>query len=192
MNILHSREHHVMSTFKKGVVSVKDGKENGLTKLEFTTSVFKEINLKQQEELHLAIAGISEEYELSEFGSHLAVLPDKWFGWNTEEREKYALDMNEMSVEEAMNGKCIREPDVQPQQLPEKEFTKLSVDVAHFLEQNMRYKTVTARHVAESVLLLLNHPFAIKEQRACVSANGSDVYFEAERSLPKCAWNCEK
>ena len=63
-----------------------------------------------------------------------------------------------------MNGKCIREPDVQPQQLPKKEFTKLSVDVAHFPEQNMRYKTVTARHVAESALLLLNHPFAIKEQ----------------------------
>ena len=36
--------------------------------------------------------------------------------------------MNKMSVEEAMNGKCIREPDVQPQQLPEKEFTELSVD----------------------------------------------------------------
>ena len=48
MNILHLREHHVMSTFKKGVVSVMDGKENSLTKLEFTTSVFEEINLKQQ------------------------------------------------------------------------------------------------------------------------------------------------
>ena len=164
MNIVHSRENHVMSTFKNGVVSAKDGKENGLTKLEFTTSVFEEINLKQQEELRLAIAGISEEYELSEFVSHLAVLTDKWFGWNTEEREKYVSDMNKMSVEEAMNGKCIREPDVQPQQLPKKEFTKLSVDVAHFPEQNMRYKTVTARHVAESALLLLNHPFAIKEQ----------------------------
>ena len=77
--------NHVMSTFKKGVVSAKDGKENGLTKLEFTTSVFKEICLKQQEELHLAIAEISEEYELSEYVSHLAVSTDKWFGWNTEE-----------------------------------------------------------------------------------------------------------
>ena len=28
--------------------------------------------------------------------------------------------------------------------------------------------------------------------RACVSANGSDVYFEAERSLPKRARNSEK
>ena len=46
MNIVHSRENHVMSTFKNGVVSAKDGKENGLTKLEFTTSVFEEINLK--------------------------------------------------------------------------------------------------------------------------------------------------
>ncbi|KAM7449476.1 hypothetical protein ABFA07_002618 [Porites harrisoni] len=78
--------NQVMSTFKKGVVSAKDGKENGLTKLEFTTSVFKEISLKQQEELYLAIAGISEEYELSKYVSHLAVSTDKWFGWNTEER----------------------------------------------------------------------------------------------------------
>ena len=91
----------------------------------------------------MAIAGISEEYDLSEFVSHLAVSTDKWFGWNTEEREKYVSDMNKMSVEDAMNGKCIREPDVQPQQLPEKEFTELSVDVARFLEQNMRYKTVS-------------------------------------------------
>ena len=126
--------------------------------------MFEEINLKQREELRLAIAGISEEYELSEFVSHLAISTDKWFGWNTEEREKYVSDMNKMSVEEAMNGKCISEPDVQPQQLPKKEFTELSVDVAHFLEQNMIYKTVTARHVAESALLLLNYPFAIKEQ----------------------------
>ena len=33
--------------------------------------------------------------------------------------------MNKMCVEEAMNGKCIRKPDVQPQQLSEKEFTEL-------------------------------------------------------------------
>ena len=33
---------------------------------------------------------------------------------------------------------------------------------------------------------------SMRERGACVSANGSDVYFEAERSLPKCAWNCEK
>ena len=164
MNIVHSREHHVISTFKTGVVSAKDGKENGLTKLEFTTSVFKEINLKQQDKLCLAIAGIRKEYELSKFVSHLAISTDKWFGWNTEAREKYVSDMNKMSLEEAMNGKCISEPDVQPQQLPKKEFTELSVDVTRFLEQNMIYKTVTARHVAESVLLLLNHPFAIKEQ----------------------------
>ena len=127
-----------MSTFKKGVVFAKDGKENGLTKIEFTTLVFEEINLKQQEELYLAIAGISEEYELSEFVSHLAVSTDKWFGWNTEEQEKYVSEMNKMSVEEAMNGKCIREPDVQPQQLPEREFTELSVDVARFLEKKKR------------------------------------------------------
>ena len=60
----------------------------GLTKLEFTTSVFEEIYQKQQDELRLAIAGISKEYELSEFVSHLEVSTDTWFRWSTEEREK--------------------------------------------------------------------------------------------------------
>lgn len=58
--------NHVMSSLKKDIVSSENVKDRGLTKLEFTTSVFEEIHRKQQEELRLAIAGISEEYELSE------------------------------------------------------------------------------------------------------------------------------
>lgn len=52
--------NHVMSTLKDAVSS-KNEKEEGLTKLEFTTSVFEEIHQKQQDELHLTIAEISEE-----------------------------------------------------------------------------------------------------------------------------------
>jgi len=77
--------NHVMSTLKKGVVSAKDAKENGLSKLGFTTSVFKEISLKQQEELRLAISGISEEYELNSEFVYFAVAIDNWFSWTTEE-----------------------------------------------------------------------------------------------------------
>lgn len=111
----------------------------------------------------LAIAGVSEEYELSEFVSHLAVSTDTWFQWSTEEREKYVADLNKISIEEALDGKSIREPNI-PSQLPEKEFFELSVDVPKFLEQHLGYKSVTAKHVAENALLLLNHPLAIQEQ----------------------------
>ena len=41
--------NHVMSAAKKDVVSSKNEKEYGLTKLEFTTSVFEEIYQKQQD-----------------------------------------------------------------------------------------------------------------------------------------------
>ena len=155
--------NHVMSSLKKDIVSSQNVKDRGLTKLEFTTSVFEEIHRKQQDELRLAIAGISEEYQLSEFVSHLAVSTDTWFQWSPEEREKYVADMNKISVEEALEGKRISEPNI-PAQLPEKEFSEFSVDVAKFLEQNMEYKSVTAKHVAENALLLVNHPLAIQEQ----------------------------
>ena len=85
-------------------------------------------------------------------------------------REMYVADMNKMSVEDALGRKSIREPDV-PKQLPAKEFTELSIDVAQFLEQNMGYKLVTARHVAENALLLVNHPLAIQEQPTLQPAN---------------------
>ena len=111
----------------------------------------------------MAIAGISEEYELSEFVSYLAVSTDTWFQWSPEEREEYVADMNKISVEEALEGKRSSEPNI-PTQVPEKEFSEFPVDVAKFLEQNMGYKSVTAKHVAENALLLVNHPLAIQEQ----------------------------
>ena len=75
--------NHVMSTLKDAVSS-KNEKEEGLTKLEFTTSVFEEIHQKQQDELRLTIAEISEEKELSEIACHLVVSADTQFCWSPE------------------------------------------------------------------------------------------------------------
>ena len=55
-------------------------------------------------------------------------------------------------MEEALEGKRLAEPNI-PTALPEKEFSEFSVDVAEFLEQNMGYKSVTTKHVAENALL---------------------------------------
>ena len=155
--------NHVMSNLKKDAVLSKNDKGSGLTKLEFTTCMFEGIHKKQQDELSLAITEMSEEYELSEIAAHLAVSSDTWFNWSPEERKKYIADVNKMSVEKAIKGKCISEPQV-PSNSPPREFADLSFKVAKFLEVNIGYKAVTARHVAESALLLLNHPLAIQSQ----------------------------
>ena len=51
------------------------------------------------------------------------------------------------------------------------------------------WHAVVINHLQAPTLLSLRDS---RLERACVSANGSDVYFEAEHSLPKCARNCEK
>ena len=122
--------NHVLSSLKKDIVSSENVKDRGLTKLELTASVFEEIHRKQQDELRLAIAGISEEYELSEFVSQLAVLTDTWFHWSPEEREKYVADMNKISVEKALEGKRIGEPNI-PTQLPDKRILRVLRGCCH-------------------------------------------------------------
>ena len=44
-----------------------------LSKLEFTKNIFEEVHRKQQEELTLAVIGLSDQYELSTIAARLAV-----------------------------------------------------------------------------------------------------------------------
>lgn len=43
--------------------------------LQFTRDIFEELHLKQQQELTLALIGLSDEYQLSKVSAHLAVPP---------------------------------------------------------------------------------------------------------------------
>ena len=50
-----------------------DKNKVNLTKLQFTGDVWEQVDSHQQEELQLAICGLSEEYELADVVAHLAV-----------------------------------------------------------------------------------------------------------------------
>ena len=50
-----------------------DKNKVNLTKLQFTGDVWEQVDRHQQEELRLAICGLSEEYELADVVAHLAV-----------------------------------------------------------------------------------------------------------------------
>ena len=56
-----------------------------LSKLQCTRRIFESIHEREQEELKMAIAGLSEEYELSSHAKHLQVPVDVWFEWNAQD-----------------------------------------------------------------------------------------------------------
>ena len=60
-----------------------------LSKLEFTKNILEEVHRKQQEELALAVIGLSDPYELTKIAAHLAVPPEIWFEWREAQRNEY-------------------------------------------------------------------------------------------------------
>ena len=68
-----------------------------MTKLQFTRDVWEAVDRHQQEELQLAVCGLSEEYELADLAAHLAVSAEKWFNMNRNQRADYVLKFNKMS-----------------------------------------------------------------------------------------------
>lgn len=69
--------NHVMSQTKVEYLSTNGRKQNGnLSKLEFTRHVFEEIHQGEQEELKLAVCGLSEKYQLANVAIHLLVPVD--------------------------------------------------------------------------------------------------------------------
>ena len=84
-----------------------DKSKVNLTKLQFTRDVWEAVDRHQQEELKLAICGLSEEYELADLAAHLAVSAEKWFNINRNQSADYVLKLNKMSIEDALTGKTI-------------------------------------------------------------------------------------
>ena len=62
------------------------------------------------EEFKGALAGVSDEYNLSSHASHLMVPTDVWFDWSTTARQKYFEKVQELSMEDIFRGKEIEWP----------------------------------------------------------------------------------
>ena len=55
-----------------------DKSKFNLTKLQLTRDVWEQVDRHQQEELQVAVCGLSEEYELADVVAHLAVSVEQW------------------------------------------------------------------------------------------------------------------
>ena len=78
-----------------------------MSKVQFTRHVWEEVDRHQEEELKLAICGVSAEYEFAEFIAPLEVPVDEWFDMNEDERKACVHEFNKMTVEAAVDGKTI-------------------------------------------------------------------------------------
>ena len=94
-------------TRQKEAIVKNDKNKVDLSKLQFTKDVLEEVDKHQQEELHIAICGLSAEYELADVVAHLAVPPEEWFEMSAVQRADYVKKFNQVTVEEAIRGKSI-------------------------------------------------------------------------------------
>ena len=133
-----------------------------LSKLEFTKNIFEEVHRKQQEELALAVIGLSDQYELMKIAAHLAVPPEVWFEWREAQRNEYMAKFNLMSVDDALAKKTISVTDAIVE--TNRDFHGLSEDLRNILVSKKGYKEEVARAAEDGVLMLLDCPSAIQKQ----------------------------
>jgi hypothetical protein len=69
-------------TQQKQAVMKGSKKNNAMTKLGFFKHVWEEVVKRQENEIYLAVCGMSEEHRLSDGASYLKVDPDVWFRWS--------------------------------------------------------------------------------------------------------------
>lgn len=111
--------NNVMSQAKSDFLNFSNkGKNESLSKLEFTKHVFEEIHEREMRELKLALCGLSEEYQLAKIVEHLTVPTETWFEWSEYQREDYIAKFNAMTIEEALQGKEIKVTDDQQVDAP--------------------------------------------------------------------------
>ena len=92
-------------THQKEDMAYNDKNKADMSKVQLTKNVWEEVDRHQQEELKLAICGISNEYKLAEVVSHLTVPVHEWFNMNEDERNGYVQEFNKMTINDAMKLK---------------------------------------------------------------------------------------
>lgn len=157
--------NNVMSQAKADHLNFNNkGKNESLSKLEFTKHVFQEIHEREMRELQLALCGLSEEYKLDKVVEHLIVPVDTWFDWSKQQREDYTAKFNAMSVDDTLQGKVIRVIDDRQAHTDCNEYKELSVDAVAILKKKKQCKDEVVKAAVEGALALLNLPAAIQQK----------------------------
>ena len=147
-------------TRQKEAMERNDKSKVNLTKLQFTRDVWEQVDKHQQEELQLAICGLSEEYELADVVAHLAVPTEQWFNMNRNQRADYVLKFNKISVEDASKGKTIAISNLPDAEEPE--FKEFSVDVASMLQSMKKWTDGLVDTIVQGAKALLNCKDAVQ------------------------------
>ena len=116
------------------------------------------------EELHSAIAGLSDNYILADYASYLQVPADIWFEWTPKMRETYVLGVQKLSLQDVYEQKDVPWPVLEPTDIDSAEFRPLQDDIVTELVDNHGYSNEIAKALKKEVLYLLNHPTAIQRK----------------------------
>lgn len=142
-----------------------------LNKIQFTQNVFEVVHANQMEELHSAIAGLSDVYILADHARYLQVPADVWFEWTPNMREKYVLGVQKLSVADVFKQKDVPWPVVESTDINITEFRPLEEDFVTDLISGHGYSEENASALKKEVLHLLNHPSAI-QRKASLQTEG--------------------
>ena len=120
---------------------MKSAKENFLKQKplclaaeQFTQNVFKVVYAHQMEEMHSAIAGVSDEYALADHARYLQVPADVWFEWTPEMRKDYVLGIQKLSINDVFKQKDEPWPSFESLSADETtEFRSLDTDIVEEL-----------------------------------------------------------
>ena len=111
-----------------------------LKKIQFTRNVFEVVHAHQMEELHSAIAGLSDEYILADHATYLQVRADVLFEWTPQMREEYIRGVQKLSIEEMFKEKDVPWPTLETSGIDEPEFRPLDEDIVTHLVSSKHLK----------------------------------------------------
>ena len=134
------------------------GKKEDISKTEFVKNVWIPVINRQREEIHDALFGCSERYQLTDDAKYLKVNPDMYCNWREEDKIKYAKKFDEFTLEDLRKNKQIPRPQISPSSDFNRNspITSLSVRL-HLTLPHISY----ARLIEDRALELLNNPSGI-------------------------------
>ena len=123
-----------------------------VVEIQFTQNVFEVVHANQMEELHSAIAGLSDVYITADHARYLQVPADVWFEWTPMMREKYVLGVQKLSVADAFKQKDVPWREVESADINTTEFRPLEEDIVTDLISGNGYSEENASALKKEVL----------------------------------------
>ena len=123
-----------------------------VVEIQFTQNVFEVVHANQMEELHSAIAGLSDVYILAAHARYLQVPADVWFEWTPKMREKYVLDVQKHFIADVFKQKDVPWPEAESADINTTEFRPLEEDIVTDLISGNGYSEENASALKKEVL----------------------------------------